>query len=393
MVKKIAASQLRKGMYVCGTDRKWIDIPFFLTKFLVKSDKQIHTLTEYCQCVYIDTSKGLDVDRPRDLDDGAAPAETFIEQTIDQSPARTVYQQSQIGLAEFFTDVRRHKSLTLARIERIVVALLDSMVADRNVLLEFAQSGQPAADPLACKSVNVAILAIATGAFLEMPQDQLRLLGLGALLHDVGLLRVPEDILARTGALTPPERAEIKRHADYGVALLADMPDLPSEVSAIVAEHHERLDGGGYPRGVPGKAIGDLVRIVAIASAYEALIGKRVYHEALPPAVALAHLYGSESLGFDAGLVGEFMRMLGIYPVGCVLELQGGELAIVTEGSLRCPSRLRVNIITDARKQLLFQEKPLELGADDQQIIVKVLASDEPILALLQTFTSLEKIQ
>jgi len=240
---------------------------------------------------------------------------------------------------------------------------------------------------LARKSVNVCILALAFGKHIGIPKDKMYELGLGALLHDIGMVQIPSRILLKKQPLTPAERAIMEKHTEYGLAILAKTQEIPVNVLKIVHSHHERMDGKGYPQKLQSKEIGLLVRMVTIVSVYEALTRERFYTETLSPVAALKYLYTSGKAIFDAPLVEKFIQALGIYPSGCVVVLNSGEIGVVVNVNPQDRLRPTLRIVTNAQKQLLAQESVLELAdrtTKDIEII-KTLAMDDPIIELLMT--------
>jgi len=388
MTKKIDVTQLRKGMFICGTDRKWIDIPFFRKKFLITSDKQISTLQEYCEFVYIDTEKGEDVS-PAIIEQHND--DTFVDldsskQIHEDTLYRKNYEDSQTILSEVLNDVRLGRCVDNPKVRGVVQELIVNIVKDSQTMIGLIQS-KDKNDTLARKSVNVCILALAFGKHIGIPKDKMYELGLGALLHDIGMVQIPSRILLKKQPLTPAERAIMEKHTEYGLAILAKTQEIPVNVLKIVHSHHERMDGKGYPQKLQDKEIGLLVRMVTIASVYEALTRERFYTETLTPVAALKYLYTSGKAIFDAQLVEKFIQALGIYPSGCVVVLNSGEIGVVVNVNPQDRLRPTLRIVTNAQKQLLAQESVLELAdrtTKDIEII-KTLAMDDPIIELLMT--------
>jgi len=388
MTKKIDVTQLRKGMFICGTDRKWIDIPFFRKKFLITSDKQISTLQEYCEFVYIDTEKGEDVS-PAIIEQHND--DTFVDldsskQIHEDTLYRKNYEDSQTILSEVLNDVRLGRCVDNPKVRGVVQELIVNIVKDSQTMIGLIQS-KDKNDTLARKSVNVCILALAFGKHIGIPKDKMYELGLGALLHDIGMVQIPSRILLKKQPLTPAERTIMEKHTEYGLAILAKTQEIPVNVLKIVHSHHERMDGKGYPQKLQAKEIGLLVRMVTIVSVYEALTRERFYTETLSPVAALKYLYTSGKAIFDAPLVEKFIQALGIYPSGCVVELNSGEIGVVVNVNPQDRLRPTLRIVTNAQKQLLAQESVLELAdrtTKDIEII-KTLAMDDPIIELLMT--------
>ncbi|MFU8789454.1 MAG: HD-GYP domain-containing protein [Methylobacter sp.] len=393
MIKKIPVNKLRKNMFVCDTDRKWIELPFFRQKFQITSDKQIKTLQEYCKIVAIDTLKGVDV-----IDDsetemtrqqhGQADNELAAAPANHEDNAyKTCYEHSQTVLSEVLNDVRLGRCVDNPKVRDVVQDLTINVIKDSQAMIGLIQL-KDKNDTLARKSVNVCILALAFGKHIGIPKNKMHVLGLGALLHDIGMVKIPGRILLKKQPLTPSERAIMEKHTEYGLAVLAKTPEIDVDVLKIVHSHHERIDGKGYPQGLQGKEIGLLVRMVTIASVYEALTRERFYTETLSSVAALQYLYQSRKTLFDAPLIEKFIQALGIYPVGCVVELSTGELGIVVHvnGQNRLHPVLR--IVSDAQKQLLSQGHVIDLASElnAKTRIIKALAADDPIIGLLMMF-------
>jgi HD-GYP domain-containing protein (c-di-GMP phosphodiesterase class II) len=161
---------------------------------------------------------------------------------------------------------------------------------------------------------RVALLAVQVGEALGLPAATLRHLAVGGLLHDIGKLSVAGAILRKPGKLTDAEYAEVKRHPDAGVRLLRELGGYPAAVHSLVGEHHERLDGAGYPRGRTGAELAIGPRILAACDVYDALVSDRVYREAWTPERALALLRSEAGAAFDPACVESLARVVGLAP-------------------------------------------------------------------------------
>ena len=390
MIKKIDVTQLRIGMFICGTDRKWIDIPFFRRKFQITSDKQINVFRAHCKFVDIDTEKGVDVisrpEAPTTIElhnDEASVEKGSSKQSHEHNLYRKNYEQSQTVLSEVLNDVRLGRCVDNPKVRGVVQELTVNIVKDSRTMIGLIQL-KDKSDTLARKSVNVCILALAFGKHIGIPKDKMYALGLGALLHDIGMVQIPNRILLKKQPLTPAERMIMEKHTEYGLAALAKTPGIPVDALKIVHSHHERMDGKGYPQKLQAKEIGLLVRMVTIVSVYEALTRERFYTETLSPVAALKYLYTSGKAIFDAHLVEKFIQALGIYPSGCVVELNTGELGIVVNINPQDRLRPTLCIVTNAQKQLLSQEYVVDLAERTAKSIeiIKTLEMDNPMIEL-----------
>lgn len=197
-------------------------------------------------------------------------------------------------------------------------------------------------------SVYVTFFAISIGLGLGLTEEELLDLGLGTLLHDVGKLRIPESILRKPGRLTPEEFELVKLHTIYGYEVLQRVNDLPTRSSLIALEHHERVDGTGYPNRLAHDNIHLFSRIAGVADVYEALTANRVYRRGYLPHHAFELLLGAGGSQFDARVVEAFVRTIAVYPVGMSLVLSTGEKAVVVHSRRKQTQRPTVRIIEDA---------------------------------------------
>ncbi|HEU4963407.1 MAG TPA: HD-GYP domain-containing protein [Bacilli bacterium] len=200
-------------------------------------------------------------------------------------------------------------------------------------------------------SVNVSLMALAIGMEYGLSEKQLLDLGVGTLLHDVGKLQVPPEILNKPGRLTPEEFEVVKGHAQFGYDLLRAQDDI-SPVSAHVAlQHHEKVDGTGYPRGLGGRDMHIFGKITAVADVYEALTANRVYRQGQLPHLALELLLGACGTHFDKEIVELFLGTIAIYPLGMTVVLNTGETGVIAALNRHHPQRPVVRILKDRAGQ------------------------------------------
>lgn len=197
-------------------------------------------------------------------------------------------------------------------------------------------------------SVNVCIMSISTGIIMGYSKLRLRELGLGAILHDVGKVKIPDEIINKCGPLTEKEFAEIKRHTILGYEMLNDHPEITPNAAKISLQHHECYNGTGYPNGVKDSDIHEYSRIVAIADVYDALTADRVYKNAILPYEAMEIIIASSGYQFDPEIVRIFVENSEIYPVGSTVELNTGQLGVVVDVNRTLPTRPTVQLVTDS---------------------------------------------
>jgi putative nucleotidyltransferase with HDIG domain len=211
-------------------------------------------------------------------------------------------------------------------------------------------------------SVDCCVLAIMMAKRLGL-QKKLRQIGLGALLHDVGKVRLPAQLLQKPGRMTPEDWRLICQHPSLGAHVAARCPGVDDPVMKSISEHHERLDGSGYPHGIGGDAISAFGRLVAIADVYDAMTTDRSYRPAIPAPEALSWIQDQSGRLFDADLVRALGEAVGTHPVGSLVRLKTGELAVVAALNESSPSHPVVLLISDRSAGPLTQPRLLDLAA------------------------------
>lgn len=218
--------------------------------------------------------------------------------------------------------------------------------------------------------LNVCILAIAFGRHLGMSEAELEKLGLCGLLHDVGKMRVPVNVLNKREELTDKEFNIIKAHTVHGRNLLMSSPGIPNASVDVAYSHHERVDGTGYPRKLKAAGISDFARIIAIVDAYDAMTGDRCYSRAIPGTDALKHIFDDRGKHFDERLALEFIKCVGLYPPGSIVELLNGLVGIVLETNYRYRHLPKIIVVKDLNKPL-DKEQILNLADVEQKKLDK----------------------
>ncbi len=278
-------------------------------------------------------------------------------------------------------DVRLGKALEPKNMRSVLEQLLDAILHD-NKNLTFLARLQDHQNALVTKSVNVTVFTLVFAKHLGLRRDQLIPLGLGALLHPLGLLQVPSKILSKSTPLSKEERDLIHQYPQQGYELLASQGGFDHQVLDIVLHHQERVKGTGYPEQLQGREISFLARMVAITSVYEALTRNRNYRQALNPAQALGLLYRWRYRDFDQRLVEKFIQSLGVYPPGCLVELSDASLAVVHATQVEPKSAPLVKRLTNANLEPLPQEELLDLTTAELSIC-KVVDPSAPKLEVL----------
>ncbi|PKL24519.1 MAG: phosphohydrolase [Spirochaetae bacterium HGW-Spirochaetae-3] len=200
---------------------------------------------------------------------------------------------------------------------------------------------------LARAGVNCAILSVVVGQTMKLPPHRLVHLASGALLHDVGMLRVPEEIIKKKGTLNPEEAQKMRAHPLLSYRIVIRELQYPDDVGLVGLQHHERWDGDGYPRKTAGQEIDLLARIVSVADAFEAMVSQKPYRNSMIGYAAMKNLLSDNSRRFDPDVLKAFVRSMGIYPIGSIVVLNNAAIAKVVDTHANAPLRPRLRIIVD----------------------------------------------
>lgn len=351
--KKIDVAQLRPGMFVTELDRPWIDTPYSPPGFRVRTHDDVEALRRLCQFVYVEVPESLaaatSVQPVRRAQIIATHAAARIEQDLlkitNHPGARAPYSDqttleqelgavySTFGAARtqmnaLLAELRHGRGIDTLAIKRAVGTMVESVLRNPDALMCLSQLKHKD-EYLVQHSLRVCVLALALGRQLGMDDSDLHALGIGALLHDVGMVKMPDAVLKKPGPLDERERALLEQHVYWGIELLQQMPGVPIAALEVVAGHHERHDGSGYLNGAKGEEIGLFAAIGALSDCYDALTSERPYHTRLSPQAALKQLYAWRDRQFPSELVERFIQCMGIYPIGSLVELNTGDIGVV----------------------------------------------------------------
>ena len=382
MRKKIPVTELRKGMYVAELDRPWLGTSFLFQGFQIVSDDEIEELHRCCKFVFIDTEKEIATGAPARKPHAHVAAHTqrfsehdplsvlefkLLKKSAPSAHAEHRYRDEvrlvdEIGRAReveargrqliysIMDDVRLGRSLATVEAKKVVAELVESVVRNPDALIWLTQLKNQD-EYTALHSIRVCILALTFGRHLELPPEHLNVLGIGALLHDIGKLKIPDAILNKPARLTDAEYTIMKTHVPIGVELLEGSAGIPAAAIEVASRHHERYSGQGYISGYSGDNIGLFGMMGAIVDCYDAVTSDRSYQSGISPYDALALLYKGRNTDFHTGLVEQFIQCMGIYPIGSIVEMNSGSVGVVV--SINRSRRLRpmVALVLNADKQ------------------------------------------
>lgn len=260
-------------------------------------------------------------------------------------------------------DIRIGNQLELSRVEGVIENMVDSMVRNPDAMMWVARMREKNASAYG-HGLNVAINLVAFGRHLGYPKESLAHLGMLGLLLDVGKIKLPLALLEKTTSLTPEEFELMKQHVTLGLDELYKTPNIHPDILEGIAQHHERMNGTGYPFGIPGPKISIFGRMAAIADCYSAMTEKRVYADAVSPHEALQMLSNWSGTQFHPDMVEQFIQSIGAFPVGSLVELSTGEVAVVATHNKIKRLKPKVLVVTEPDKTLHKHPRTLDLIYD-----------------------------
>ncbi|MSR11206.1 MAG: HD-GYP domain-containing protein [Gammaproteobacteria bacterium] len=380
---KLESRDLLLGMYIAELDCNWSTTPFPVGGFHLRKADDIQILQKFCKFVFIDTNQGVPpralnkhqltilntarkavpVPAALKIDRGAYAETKTIKQSIDK--AYEIYLELQNCFHSITLAVKNGDSLKLTTLTKPMEAMIDCIIANPQTLIWLLNTDQSNARS-SNYCVRAAIWATVLARQIGMNRNQISVLFLGTLLADIGMYLLPEKLINKRGAFRKKEFLAYRKHVEFGLELLAQHKDLDDRVITIMHCHHERHDGRGFPRRLRGEQIPALARFANLAYCYERLLGSNLPGGQCSPAKAMSKLYKQRVLKFPEQLVSEFIHLLGMYPVGTVLQLATKELAIVLLQNAVERLFPRVAVLTSADCTVLQEPKILDLVNDKQ---------------------------
>ncbi|QLG89617.1 HD-GYP domain-containing protein [Chitinibacter bivalviorum] len=422
METRVHVLDLQLGLYVTELDRPWLDTPFLLQGFLIESQAQIEQLREYCENVKVDLSRStgglarwsslVSSTLSHGAESFSAPTITALVQPqmdekdrrerinvlrelrqlfsrfrsknksdakgtvpfvgsivlyeqedqveVELPKAQAIHLASREFMQSMMKSVRQELQPKIEEATSIVNDMVNSIIRNPNALLLLTQLKDR--DQYSYShSIDTAVYLLAFGRHLGYPVEELQKLGLAGLMLDIGKVKLPEELLSRTGRFTQGEFMLMKTHVKHSLDILGQMDSVPTDVFDMVARHHERYDGSGYPNGLKAEEIGIFGSMAGIVDCFTALTSERSYSDAKPPHEALQLLYKWSERYFHPALVEQFAQCIGIFHVGTLVELSTGEVGIVIGQNRVRRLKPKLMIILGSDKKPYAQPHTLDL--------------------------------
>jgi putative nucleotidyltransferase with HDIG domain len=393
MLKRIGVHQLNLGMHLkefCGS---WMDHPFWRTDFVLLDAKDLETiLASSIKEVWIDSVKSLDivvgepavleislvlpveVDRQRVADHRAGQVAP-VSAAKERARATKIVRQSKQAVMSMFEEARMGNAVDVGGAKQLVEEISDSITRNPTALISLARL-KTIHDYTYMHCVAVCAMMVSLARQLGLEEAQVRSAGLAGLLHDLGKAVMPLEVLNKPGKLTAEEFAVIKSHPVEGHKLLLERADVEGIVLDVCLHHHEKTDGSGYPDGLKGGEISLFAKMGAVCDVYDAITSNRPYKPGWDPAESLRKMAEWASGHFDPQVFQAFVKCMGIYPVGSLVQLTSGRIGVVVEQTSKSLTTPSVKVFFSTKSNLRILPQVIDLSHPENR--ERIISREDP---------------
>jgi HD-GYP domain-containing protein (c-di-GMP phosphodiesterase class II) len=377
MLKTVPVKQVRLGMFIHELKGAWMDHPFWKSKFLLEDGSDLKKLQQsLIKQVVIDVAKGLDVvpesdsqgveqeevkrlNQVPELKKAIKPVKRISAQE-EQAEAARIIKKSKSAVISMFKDVRLGKAVNIEAVMPLVEEISASITRNEGALISLVRLKKQD-DYTYMHSVAVCALMTALGKQLGLPEAEIRQVGLAGLLHDLGKSQVPLEVLNKPSALTDDEFKLVKLHPQKGHELLIQANINDPITLDVCLHHHEKIDGSGYPHQLKDSDISLYAKMGAVCDVYDAVTSNRPYKAGWEPGISLKRM-AQWATHFDQIVFKAFVKSVGIYPIGSVVILKSGRLAIVIDQSIKSLTQPIVKVFFSTKAKARIQVEVLDLS-------------------------------
>jgi putative nucleotidyltransferase with HDIG domain len=395
---KVLLANLKPGMYVSRLDRPWRDAPYPLQGFFIHSQEDIDKLLEYCDTVIVDVARSSspkDQKRKSDSKTDKKNDMAVKQSLIHMKPKRykdtssrkeelveaeKSYRTLSDVTSEMLNNIVNNKKLDMPQLKKAVNPMIDSVLRNPDAYAWLTRL-KHADNYTYNHSICCAVWAVAFGRHLGMPRKDLQSLALGALLFDVGKMKLPEKLINNPKRFNNIEFKIVKKHVEHSLEILAETDDINEDVYNMIKMHHERHNGSGYPDGLKGDQINIYGKIAGLVDCYDAMISERVFASPLSPHDAVKKFYEWRNIDFQSELVEQFIQIVGIYPVGTLVELSNGMVGVIVNQHRVWRLRPQIMLLLNGNKEALDDFKTIDLFVqtiDEEGESLDIVKSVEP---------------
>ena len=376
MIKRISVDYLQPGMYLSDLNRAWVPHNNIRNKGFLKNKNIIRSISNLGVAnVYIDTDKGLDSQYAKPVADIDDAVDENMQQQASYAPiykpqisieaeyerADRIIEQAKKIVAHMLTDIALNCVPRVDDLDFLAETMLDSLQRNQSALICLGRIRHKDAYLLE-HSINLGIIISIFGRYRNFSHQTVHNMMVGALLHDIGKVFIPDDVLKKTDKLSSNEEELLQMHVVLGTEVLNKTPGISDVAIQIQSQHHERVDGTGYPEGKTGEEISIFGKMAAIVDVFDAITADRVYHQSISPYAAMRKLIDWSDTHLDRGLVSDFIHCMGLYPVGTLVELDSKKLAVVIEVNEHLQELPKVRIIYSTINDVYLPRRNLDLS-------------------------------
>ena len=368
--QKITVNQLEPGMYVLSVRIKGKSVNVKSEGYISSKENIKKLIKAGITHLTVDPSRQKKVEKIDkilpEIKDKITPTKAKkstngISLDQEMTKASKLYDDAKSLQHKILNSLTEHKTINVLEAKESTDAIVDSIFRNQDALACMTRL-RIKDEYLVEHSLNVSILMTLFAKHLAFDREIIEKLALGAFLHDIGKVLVPPEILHKPGKLTPQEYEVMKSHVDLGLEVLKENPDLPELVIEIVQQHHERLDGKGYPKQLTEQQISQVGRMIAIVDSYDAMTADRVYKVGMHPIKAFKILMKDAPDSYDNTLVEQFVNCLGIYPIGTLVKLTSGKLGLISRLNKSQPLLPFVRVFYNTRLNQAIAMEELDLS-------------------------------
>ncbi|MGB5245311.1 MAG: HD-GYP domain-containing protein [Woeseia sp.] len=392
---RIGIEHVKLGMYVSELDKPWVETPFLFQGFTVADVDDLEELRKHCKSVLVDIEQSdmpqSDVDRiirlskdnPITLENktnGAVRLEKKIVKDVTEpdlkrtgqyyvnteelgkelARAQEIEKAATKAINDVLDGVRNGETLNVPQLEEVVDPLVDSVLRNADAM-SWLMRIRETDEYVYQHSIGTSVWAVVFGRHLGFDKETLNAIGLGGMLLDIGKTKLPTDLLKKPERLTKEEAILMRKHVELGMDVLSESGNTDPRVEIMLATHHERFNGKGYPNRLQDTGIPVLGRLAGIVDTYDAMISKRPYAKMMSTFTAMRELQKLGGTGFQKEMVDQFVQAVGMFPTGSLVELNTGEVAVVTAQNNYQRLRPEIMIILNAEKELCEDFRSVDL--------------------------------
>jgi len=353
---------LEPGMFVAELDRPWLETPFAIQGFVVRDSEEVLYVSNYVDHVYVD-AEYTGVKQSLKLAVAAMKTTPKERLSLREEFKRTKvsFDSAAETLDRIFESLRGGSQNDISAVQTAINPLIEGVFRNQDAvaaLLRLKESGEYRYH----HGVSMAVWAAIVGRHIGLNRHELEKLAVGCAMCDIGMTQLPPELLDQAENLTKEQLRIIRAHPTMGSELVCRSKNIDFEILGIIENHHERMDGSGYPRGIQGAAIPLLARIAGLVDTYDAMITPRPYATARTSHEATQELLDCKGRQFQEALVEQFVQAIGLFPTGTMVELNTGEVGIVAAQNATRRLKPELIIVLDAEKARLDAVKVVDLA-------------------------------